>query len=99
MDTAHDLGTPGEDNTYGWGFVDAYEAVLAVMQGYGHVEGIVTDAGTGQPIAGVTVAVAGRRTPPTTARRRALPLRAAAGHVHPHRLRAFGYCHGSQSVT
>jgi len=26
--TAYDLGNPGEDNDYGWGMVDAYEAVL-----------------------------------------------------------------------
>jgi len=26
--TAYDLGDPGEDNDYGWGMVDAYEAVL-----------------------------------------------------------------------
>jgi subtilisin family serine protease len=31
METARDLGDTGEDNTYGWGFIDAYEAVLAVM--------------------------------------------------------------------
>ncbi|MFQ6031911.1 MAG: S8 family serine peptidase [Candidatus Zixiibacteriota bacterium] len=32
MNTARDLGTAGEDNTYGWGFIDAYEAVMAVYQ-------------------------------------------------------------------
>jgi subtilisin family serine protease len=26
--TAYDLGNPGEDNDYGWGMVDAYEAIL-----------------------------------------------------------------------
>ena len=26
--TAYDLGDPGEDNDYGWGMIDAYEAVL-----------------------------------------------------------------------
>ena len=31
MDTSVDLGTPGMDNTYGAGRVDAYEAVLASM--------------------------------------------------------------------
>ncbi|KPL04746.1 MAG: hypothetical protein AMJ73_03815 [candidate division Zixibacteria bacterium SM1_73] len=31
MNTARDEGTPGEDNDYGWGCIDAYEAVLAVM--------------------------------------------------------------------
>lgn len=32
-DTAHDLGTPAEDNSYGWGMVDAYEAVVMAMTG------------------------------------------------------------------
>ena len=30
--TAYDLGAPGEDNDYGWGMVDAYEAVLYTSQ-------------------------------------------------------------------
>jgi subtilisin family serine protease len=50
MDTAIDLGTTGEDNTYGWGFVDAYEAVLAVMEGYGTLQGTVTSSDSGLPI-------------------------------------------------
>ncbi len=29
--TAHDLGTTGNDNSYGWGMVDAYEAVLMAI--------------------------------------------------------------------
>jgi hypothetical protein len=32
MQTARDLGAAGEDNDFGWGVIDAYEAVLAVMQ-------------------------------------------------------------------
>ncbi len=32
MATAHDFGTPGDDNDYGMGFIDAYQAVLTVMQ-------------------------------------------------------------------
>jgi len=60
MDTAVDLGIPGEDNTYGYGFIDAYEAVLAVMGGLGTVSGTVTDAGTGLPIEGVDIVVVGR---------------------------------------
>jgi subtilisin family serine protease len=55
IDTAIDLGPDGEDNTYGWGFVDAYEAVLAVMQGYGTLQGVVTSNDTGLPIAGALV--------------------------------------------
>ena len=31
-----DLGAAGEDNTYGWGFVDAYAAVEAAMDGLRH---------------------------------------------------------------
>jgi len=31
MSTARDLGSAGEDNDFGWGCIDAYEAVLAVM--------------------------------------------------------------------
>ena len=62
METAIDKGTPGEDNTYGHGFVDAYEAVLAVMGGLGTVSGTVTDAGTGLPLAGVQVGVIDRPT-------------------------------------
>jgi subtilisin family serine protease len=31
MSTARDEGTAGEDNDYGWGCIDAYQAVLAVM--------------------------------------------------------------------
>ena len=55
MDTAIDLGANGEDNIYGWGFIDAYEAVLAVMQGYGTLQGVVTSNDTGLPIAGALV--------------------------------------------
>jgi len=55
MDTAVDLGVAGEDNDYGHGFINAYDAVLAVMQGFGTIDGIVTDAGSGNPISGATV--------------------------------------------
>jgi len=55
MDTAIDLGVAGEDNDYGHGFVDAYEAVLQVMSGYGTLEGTVTDLSTTLPIEGATV--------------------------------------------
>jgi subtilisin family serine protease len=60
MATARDLGEPGEDNTYGHGLIDAYAAVLAVMNTVGSVAGTVTDAVTGQPLAGVTVGIDGR---------------------------------------
>jgi bacillopeptidase F len=42
-DTAYDLGGAGEDNDYGWGMIDAYEAVMAVSGGFGTLQGTVTD--------------------------------------------------------
>ena len=57
VDTAVDLGTPGEDNTYGHGFLNAYDAVLAVLSGYGRIEGTVTDAVSSASIPGVAVDV------------------------------------------
>ena len=50
MITSHDFGSEGEDNTYGMGFIDAYESVLMVMGGIGYLVGTVTDANTGDPI-------------------------------------------------
>ncbi len=55
MDTAIDLGTAGEDNDSGHGFVDGYAAVLAVMSGYGTIDGTVTDLVTTLPINGATL--------------------------------------------
>jgi subtilisin family serine protease len=57
MDTADDLGVVGEDNTYGWGFLDAFEAVSAATAGYGTLVGTVVDDATGLPIEGAVVAV------------------------------------------
>ncbi|MCA9753324.1 MAG: S8 family serine peptidase, partial [Gemmatimonadetes bacterium] len=59
MDTAVDLGTVGEDNTYGHGIINAYEAVLAALSGYGTIEGTVTDAVSGLPVPSATVDVVG----------------------------------------
>jgi bacillopeptidase F len=39
MRTAVDLGTSGEDNDYGWGIIDAYAAVSAVLFQHGDVDG------------------------------------------------------------
>ena len=57
MDTAVDLGPGGEDNTYGHGFLNAYDAVIAVLTGYGRIDGTVTDGTFGTPIAGANVDV------------------------------------------
>ncbi len=60
MQTARDEGTAGEDNIYGWGFVDAYAAVLAAMDGFGSLEGYVRNASYGNlPLPGATVTLIG----------------------------------------
>jgi len=46
MSTAHDLpfsNPDGEDNTYGHGIIDVYEACLIAQSGYGFVHGEITD--------------------------------------------------------
>ncbi len=57
VDTATDLGDAGEEDTYGHGLVNAYEAVLAALGGFGAVEGTVRDSVTAQPLADVVVDV------------------------------------------
>ncbi len=60
METARDEGTAGEDNTFGWGFVDAYAAVIAATVGFGQIEGHVTNASWSDvPIQGAQVKVVG----------------------------------------
>ena len=39
INTAVDLGTSGEDNNYGWGIIDAYAAVSAVVFKHGDPDG------------------------------------------------------------
>jgi len=52
IQTARDEGTPGEDNDYGWGCIDAYEAVLLCLGGgYGSVAGnVINNDGGGTPV-------------------------------------------------
>jgi len=55
MSTAIDYGTPGQDNEYGHGFIDAYEAVVAVSN-LGNVCGTVTNS-SALPVAGARVGI------------------------------------------
>ncbi len=60
MDHTVDEGIAGEDNTFGWGFVDAYAAVLAVTDDLGRLEGHVYNASYGNlPIFDAAVTLAG----------------------------------------
>jgi bacillopeptidase F len=66
-DTAYDLGAPGEDNSYGWGMVDAYESVVMALDFVGltftlpdgHPEFIDPNGGTT-----IEVIVSGSMVPP-----------------------------------
>jgi subtilisin family serine protease len=54
--TARDQGTVGEDNTYGWGTIDAFAAVQAATVGYGAIEGTVRNSSwNNSPIQGARV--------------------------------------------
>ncbi len=44
LQSARDEGDPGEDNLYGWGCLDAYAAVSAVIAGFGELTGVVRNA-------------------------------------------------------
>ncbi len=60
MDTAVDEGATGEDNTFGWGVVNARLAVEAAMNGFGTLAGTITNAsGGGTPLPGARVELAG----------------------------------------
>ena len=52
LQTSRDEGAPGEDNDYGWGCIDAYEAVLLCLGGgYGSVAGtVINNDGGGIPV-------------------------------------------------
>ena len=63
LDTARDLGVPGDDNSYGMGIVDAYDAVTAALiirGGWGILAGTVTEQNNNIPISGTVVRVENR---------------------------------------
>jgi len=55
-DTALDLGDEGQDTRYGWGRIDAFEAVATASLDSG-IEGVVTDADTAGPLEGAGILV------------------------------------------
>ncbi|HET8683421.1 MAG TPA: carboxypeptidase regulatory-like domain-containing protein [Micromonosporaceae bacterium] len=60
-------GTSAKNNNFGEGRLSAYQAVLNAPRGpTGTLTGVVTDAGTGAAVAGVTVSVSGPSSRSTT---------------------------------
>ena len=98
MNTAIDLGDPGDDNTYGNGFIDAYEAVLAVMDGIGYVEGTLVDSQTGLPVAGAEVQVTGGYQSDVTDDNGIFNLTLPQGETELV-INRFGYLEGTYSLT
>ncbi len=97
METAMDLGDEGEDNIYGWGIVNAYDAVVMVLEGYGAATGTVSNSATGLPIPGAQVcALNGPQTDDTDADG-VYQLYLAAG-THHLGFSAFGYLPDSALV-
>jgi subtilisin family serine protease len=54
--TSDDLGSPGKDTRYGWGVINAFDAVVRVQYNSG-IEGYVIDASTSNGIAGAKLVV------------------------------------------
>lgn len=59
-----DLGPGGEDNTYGWGYLDLYQAVLLASGGFGYLEGYVYETDNNFPVE-ATVEIVGMGTSTT----------------------------------
>jgi hypothetical protein len=53
--TAIDLGSPGDDNTFGMGRIDVVAAANVLGNGFGTIEGYVKNVITGFPIEGASV--------------------------------------------
>lgn len=63
--TATDLGAVGQDNLFGHGLINAYEAVLAVGN-VARIAGLVTDAATFAPLSSIAIRVLGQTQSTTT---------------------------------
>ncbi|MCP2341185.1 S8 family serine peptidase [Actinomadura rupiterrae] len=92
-------GTPENNNVYGEGRLDVLAAVNAGTAGLSDLTGTVTDAATGQPLAGATVHASGpmERTF-TTGADGAYRFRLTAGD-YTVSTAAFGYLTGSTTLT
>jgi len=97
MDTAVDLGVSGEDNLYGHGIINVFEAVTAAMSGYGTIVGTVVDDATDLPLEGATVSVGVGNQTTLTAADGSFRLSLPSG-VNTLNVLRFGYESGSLPV-
>ncbi|MFC5183243.1 S8 family serine peptidase [Actinomadura harenae] len=92
-------GTPGNNNVYGEGRLDALALVDAGTAGLGDVSGTVTDASSGQAVAGATVHASGPVDRAfTTGADGAYRFRLTAGDYEISTT-AFGYVTGTTTLT
>ncbi|MFI7604368.1 S8 family serine peptidase [Micromonospora sp. NPDC049366] len=90
-------GTPANNNVFGEGRLNAYQAVLKAPRGaVGRVGGTVTDAATGAPLAGVTVTAGDLRA--TTGDDGGYALALPPG-THTVTATAYGYATRTATVT
>ncbi len=98
MQTAFDYGSVGEDNTYGAGFINGYQAVINVMGDRGLVMGTVRDASTLNPIQALVEVVGG--TQQTTASASgAYSFNLPADSTYTLRFSLYGYTSQDAQVT
>lgn len=98
LETAIDYGSAGEDNTYGRGMVDAYEAVLLIASSRGLIMGQVTDATTSEPISGARIQV-GDNFARLTDSQGNYRISTPSDSVLPISASAFGYAQYNSSIT
>ncbi|GAB3797240.1 S8 family serine peptidase [Micromonospora zhanjiangensis] len=88
-------GTAQDNNVFGEGRLNAYQAVNAAPRGpVGRITGIVTKAGGSTPVAGATVSTDGRSATTDASGRYSLTVEAGE-----HEVTASAYGYGSQTAT
>ncbi len=93
MSTAVPLGSPIPNNDYGWGRIDAYNAVMAVAL-VGTLQGVVSQAGSGTPIGNATIQITahgGGPTINTSSDASGAYLQGLAANTYDVTVSAFGY--------
>jgi hypothetical protein len=98
IETAIDYGVEGDDNIYGHGMVDAYEAVLLISSDRGWIFGRVTNSTNGQPISGARVQAGDNYVRMTDAQgyyRISLP----ADSILPFSVSAFGFAQYNNNLS